>query len=352
MLKHVSNICDHLDHCKFDDSMAIEDTVSLNSSASSNSNGSLNESTDSSTSSFSSSSVSSQRSSSSSYHNDIITKKSWNQSASSLQSIGSSTSSSLSSPSKAVIIKIYTRILCTDVEYKTLSIDNKTTCKEIVQMILKKFRLQHRDSNLFYLTLEAWIKQTGIPIRSVMTLEDDACPALLQSCYRQKDLKFTLLMRSGQNIRIFNTCLQGPMSLNVLISERTNVDELIKLVCSMLSLPEHHSRYELFEFSPSCRAERKIQPQELPTAIQHDWPSHDYKIFQLRYCVKVPTLLNTTVDNFKKNLKTEFRMNLFAPQLKSSTTSSSSTSPPSTFSALPLLTKPIIPNTNGNILYI
>lgn len=62
---------------------------------------------------------------------------------------------------EAVIIKIYTRILCTDVEYKTLSIDNKTTCKEIVQMILKKFRLQHRDSNLFYLTLEAWIKQTG-----------------------------------------------------------------------------------------------------------------------------------------------------------------------------------------------
>ncbi|KPM10642.1 Ras association (RalGDS/AF-6) domain containing protein [Sarcoptes scabiei] len=72
---------------------------------------------------------------------------------------------------ETVIIKIYTRILCTDVEYKTLSIDNKTTCKEIVQMILKKFRLQHRDSNLFYLTLEAWIKQTeGFDILSLCLL--------------------------------------------------------------------------------------------------------------------------------------------------------------------------------------
>ena len=29
----------------------------------------------------------------------------------------------------------------------------------------------------------------GIPIRSVMVLDDDTSPALLQSCYPQKDLK-------------------------------------------------------------------------------------------------------------------------------------------------------------------
>ena len=88
-----------------------------------------------------------------------------------------------------MVIKIFTRVLCTDVEYKTLSIYNHTTCKQIVHTILNKFRLKHHDPKLFYLTLEAWIKQTGIPIRSVMTLEDDSCPALLQACYTQKDLK-------------------------------------------------------------------------------------------------------------------------------------------------------------------
>lgn len=146
------------------------------------------------------------------------------------------------------MVKIFTRVLCTDVEYKTLSIYNHTTCKWIVKTILDKFRLKHRDPKLFYLTLEAWIKQTGIPIRSVMSLEDDACPALLQSCYTQKDLKyvqwwmnddsflsviqchssffffvlfmlwfsnfikflirFTLMMRRGSIVKVYDTCFQ------------------------------------------------------------------------------------------------------------------------------------------------
>lgn len=48
----------------------------------------------------------------------------------------------------------------------------------------------------------------GIPIRSVMALEDDACPAMLQSCYKQKDMKFTLMMRRGMIIKVYDGCLQ------------------------------------------------------------------------------------------------------------------------------------------------
>lgn len=65
----------------------------------------------------------------------------------------------ISSPK--VVMKIYTNVLCTDVEYKTLSVGADTTSGQIVRTILAKFRLKHRDPNLFYLTLEAWIKQSG-----------------------------------------------------------------------------------------------------------------------------------------------------------------------------------------------
>ena len=52
--------------------------------------------------------------------------------------------------------------MCSDVEYKTLSITNQTSSKEVVRLLLHKFRLKHRDPNLFYLTLEVWIRQTGM----------------------------------------------------------------------------------------------------------------------------------------------------------------------------------------------
>jgi hypothetical protein len=60
------------------------------------------------------------------------------------------------------VIKIFSKVLCSDVEYKTLSITNQTSSKEVVRLLLNKFRLKHRDPNLFYLTLEVWIRQTGM----------------------------------------------------------------------------------------------------------------------------------------------------------------------------------------------
>lgn len=56
---------------------------------------------------------------------------------------------------------MYAKVLCQEVEYKTLSVTNQTTSKEVVRMLLSKFRLKHRDPNLFYLTMEVWIRQAG-----------------------------------------------------------------------------------------------------------------------------------------------------------------------------------------------
>ncbi|CAG2103455.1 unnamed protein product [Medioppia subpectinata] len=182
-----------------------------------------------------------------------------------------------------VVIKIYSRVLCSDVEYKTLSITSQTTSKQVARMLLNKFRLKQRDPNLFYLTLEVWIRQTGIPIRSVMVLDDDTCPALLQSCYPQKDLKFSLMMRCGGLIKIYDSCLMsGSLYKSLLLSDRTTVDELIQLLLNCYNLNEKPSKFALYEVCPSRKCERKLCGNEIPLAIQSQWPNPDIYVFQLR----------------------------------------------------------------------
>ncbi|KAJ6216813.1 hypothetical protein RDWZM_007970 [Blomia tropicalis] len=307
MLKYVSG--NNLKLSKYD-SIGRVDTISLNSSISSNDSSIADCSSDA--------AISPSRSSSSSSIHYVESPK--------------------------VVVKIFTRVLCTDVEYKTLSIYNHTTCKWIVKTILDKFRLKHRDPKLFYLTLEAWIKQTGIPIRSVMSLEDDACPALLQSCYTQKDLKFTLMMRRGSIVKVYDTCFQhGPLYQSLLISDRTSVYELIQLLLNCCDSNENPRKFALYEICPSRKSERLLNGCELPVSIQSDWPNPDFCMFQLRYgSPELPTLTNkmitpnwrtmisnpnmettasnksnvtmspfsSSVYNFKKNFKNELTFNL------------------------------------------
>ena len=87
-------------------------------------------------------------------------------------------------------------MLCSDVEYKTLSINYSTTAREMIRLLLNKFRIKHKDPNLFYLTMEVWIRKTGIPIRSVMILDDMACPAQIQASYPHQDTKYVCSISS------------------------------------------------------------------------------------------------------------------------------------------------------------
>jgi hypothetical protein len=58
-------------------------------------------------------------------------------------------------------IKVYARCLRPDIEYKTLSITFQTTCREVVTSLLNKYRMRHRDPNLFYLTMEVTVRKAG-----------------------------------------------------------------------------------------------------------------------------------------------------------------------------------------------
>lgn len=93
------------------------------------------------------------------------------------------------------MVKIYCRVLDADTEYKTLSITKSTTCREVIRLLLAKLRIKDRNPNLFYLTIDVVIKNPGVPIETVMILDDKACPAQLQSVYPYQGTKFTLEMK-------------------------------------------------------------------------------------------------------------------------------------------------------------
>ena len=101
-------------------------------------------------------------------------------------------------PIKRMPIKIYSRCLSSDIEYKTLSVNHQTTSKEVIWILLSKFKMKHRDPKLFYLTMDINIKRTGIPLRRTLSLDDDSRPAELKSCHPWGECRFTLQMRKGR----------------------------------------------------------------------------------------------------------------------------------------------------------
>ncbi len=73
--------------------------------------------------------------------------------------------------------------LRSDIEYKTVSVGPHTTSRELIWLMLSKYRMKHRDPRLFYLTMDIDIKRTGVPLKRSLALDDDSRPVQLQSCH-------------------------------------------------------------------------------------------------------------------------------------------------------------------------
>lgn len=85
-------------------------------------------------------------------------------------------------------IKVYARCLRPDIEYKTLSINYQTTCREVVGTLLGKYRMKHRDPRLFYLSMEVTVRKAGV--RTQLALDEEARPAVLQSCHPRGESRY------------------------------------------------------------------------------------------------------------------------------------------------------------------
>ncbi|XP_014251642.1 uncharacterized protein LOC106667900 [Cimex lectularius] len=167
-------------------------------------------------------------------------------------------------------IKVYARCLRPDIEYKTLGITYQTTCREVVTSLLNKYRMRHRDPNLFYLTMEVTVRKAGI--RTVIVLDEESRPAVLQSCRPRGDSKFALQIRNGGLVKIYDSVLMpGSKYKSLLISEYTSVDELIQILLNCYNSKERVEQFSLYEVCESQEYQRKLHPDDYPLQVQKSW---------------------------------------------------------------------------------
>nr|CAH0099692.1 unnamed protein product [Daphnia galeata] len=177
-------------------------------------------------------------------------------------------------PSPMTTVKIYCRCLRPDIEYKTLVINYQTSCKELIMMLLNKAKMKHRDPKLFYLTMEVGVRKSGAPVRTLLVLDDDACPAELQACYPRGGSRFSIQMRRGGLVRVHDSVLMpNSQYKSLLISERTTIDDLIELLLRCHSNNERIERFSIYEVCniPGYEHERKLHPDDLPLNVQTAW---------------------------------------------------------------------------------
>ncbi|XP_050309822.1 uncharacterized protein LOC126745843 isoform X1 [Anthonomus grandis grandis] len=187
----------------------------------------------------------------------------------------SSSYSSLNETSIQTTIKVYARCLRPDIEYKTLSITFQTTCKEVVGTLLGKYKMKHRDPKLFYLSMEVTVRKAGV--RTHLALDEEARPAVLQSCHPKGDSKFSLQTRRGGLVKVHDSVLNSNSQYkSLLISARTTVDELIALLLNCYNSKERVEQFSLYEVNPEREQQRKLHPDDRPLQVQQTWlPSHE-----------------------------------------------------------------------------
>ena len=106
-----------------------------------------------------------------------------------------------------VTLKVYAKCLAPDIEYKTVIVSESMTSRDLVWLLLSKCRMKHRDPKLFYLTMDVTVKKTGIPMKRTMVLDDDARPAQLRSCNPWGECKFSMQMKKGGLVRVYDSVL-------------------------------------------------------------------------------------------------------------------------------------------------
>ncbi|GAB0096018.1 uncharacterized protein DMENIID0001_114660 [Sergentomyia squamirostris] len=175
--------------------------------------------------------------------------------------------SSLSDTIPQTTIKIFTTCLKIDIEYKTLGIQWDTTSREIVTQVLRRCKIRHKDPRLFYLSMEVMVRRAGV--KTLLVLEDEARPAILQACHPKGDSRFCLQLKAGGLVRVHTSALQPSSQYkSLLISEETTSDEVLGLLLTTYNSTEPVEQFSLYEVCPNQEYQRKLHPDDLPLRAQ------------------------------------------------------------------------------------
>ena len=139
--------------------------------------------------------------------------------------------SSLAGSGPKTPIKVFASCLRPDIEYKTLSVCHTTTARELIWQLLAKFKMRHRDPKLFYLTMEVQLQKTGSgSTRRTLVLEDEAKPAELKMCNPWGECKFSLQMRKGGLVRVYDSVLVAELEYKA-EPHLTRTEIIAKSIC-------------------------------------------------------------------------------------------------------------------------
>lgn len=106
--------------------------------------------------------------------------------------------------------------------------------------------MRHRDPRLFYLSMEVSVRRAGV--KTVLVLDDDTRPAILQACHPKGESRFYLQLKPGGLIRVHTSELQPSSQYkSLVISEETTSDELLQLLLSSYNSPEPVEQFSIYE---------------------------------------------------------------------------------------------------------
>lgn len=136
-------------------------------------------------------------------------------------------------------------------------------------------------------------------MRTLLVLDDDACPAELQACYPRGGSRFSIQMRRGGLVRVHDSVLMPNVILikyicvrmtrvsitlfsyvqsqykSLLISERTTIDDLIELLLRCHSNNERIERFSIYEVN--------IHIRTVLIFLCTDRPFFDFYLFKIHF---------------------------------------------------------------------
>ncbi|KAA0194505.1 hypothetical protein HAZT_HAZT005105, partial [Hyalella azteca] len=172
-------------------------------------------------------------------------------------------------------VRIHLRQLRPDIEYKTIRMDTETTCRQLIEHLLQKLRLKHRDPNLFAVVLEVAVKGPGgaPPLKKRFLLEDSARPVELQQCRPRGEANFSVTMRRGGVLRVRDSVLTpGSHYKSLLVSYTSSAVEVVRLLLQCNNRTDDPRLFTLHESCSEPYHDRPLDSDDRPLQIQASWP--------------------------------------------------------------------------------